>query len=81
MAKKINSSNLPKVQNLGIENITEQILNDLKIMSKDSFFKNELFDEYHSDFLNKYSTEVPEYIILYVVERLEQYWKILNPKK
>ena len=51
------------------------------IFRRESFWKNELHNEEHPDFAHKYSTEVPEHIILYIVDRLEQYWKILRPEE
>lgn len=83
MAKHINSKNLPPVINTGIENVVYDLLSDLKTIGKDSFFKNELFDEYHKDFIQDCCTctAQAEYIIDYVNNRLRQYWDILNPPK
>lgn len=82
--KRITSANfysIPEHLKINLWDIEDSILEDLKVMSRESFWKNQLHNEEHPDFLHKYSTEVPEYMILYIVERLEQYWKILNPEK
>lgn len=82
--KRITSANFEPVSEhlkINLWDIEDNILQDLRDMSRASFWKNELHNEEHPDFLHKYSTEVPEYIILYIVERLEQYWKILRPEE
>jgi hypothetical protein len=83
MAKRITSKNLPPVTDNGIENVIYDLIQDLKIMGRDSFFKNQLFDEYHPDFLEDYCTctTQAEYVIQYINNRLHDYWKILNPEQ
>lgn len=84
MAKRTTSTNfepIPEHLKINLWDIEDSILQDLKIMSRESFWKNELHNEYHADFAHKYSTEVPEHIILYIVDRLEQYWKVLRPEE
>lgn len=79
MAKRINSTNLPPIGDIQLSDIEYALLEDLRLMSRESFWKNELFNEEHPQFLNKYSTEVSEYIIQYVNNRLGEYWDRLNP--
>ena len=84
MTKRITSTNfepVPEHLKINLWDIEDSILQDLKIMSRESFWKNELHNEEHPDFQHKYSTQVPEHIIMYVVDRLEQYWKILRPEE
>jgi hypothetical protein len=84
MPNRITSKNLPPVGEhlkINLWDIEDSILQDLRDMSRESFWKNELHNEEHPDFAHKYSTEVPEHIIMYIVDRLEQYWKILRPEE
>lgn len=78
--KRHTSANFYPVGDVNLCDVEHALITDLQIMSRESFWKNELYNEDHPDFLRKYSTEVPEYMILYVVNRLEEYWKILNPE-
>jgi len=79
--KRYTSANFYPVGDVDLCNVEYDLIADLQIMSRESFWKNELHNEDHPDFLRKYSTEVPEYMILYIVERLEEYWKILYPER
>ena len=84
MPKRITSTNfypVPEHLKIDLWDIEDSILQDLKFMSRESFWKNELHNEYHPDFAHKYSTEVPEHIIMYLVNRLEEYWKMLRPEE